>query len=151
MKTLKTLFCLLLCLTSAAAFAQKSDQAKPTLFTAYPETIQLSKNILHNTMNSSEGEQVIVAFTNEFRFKGTVISNRKKYDNLQSVMIKSAAFGNSIFQLSRITNPDKSFSYTGRIINPDALDGYEIKKDVNNNYSFTKFETKKILQDCSFK
>ncbi|MBS1744185.1 MAG: hypothetical protein JST81_14225 [Bacteroidetes bacterium] len=150
MKTLKTLFSLLLCLTTAVAFSQKSDQGKQKFFASYPESIQLSKNILQNTMNASEGEEVIVSFTSDFRFKGTVISNLKKYDNLQSVMIKSPVFGNAIFQLSRITNPDKSFSYTGRIINPEAADGYEIKKDKYDNYSFVKFETKRILQDCSF-
>lgn len=149
MKTLKTLLSLLLCLTTAAAFSQKTDQAKPKLFAGFPETIQLSKNILQNTMKVNEGEEVIVAFTNEFHFKGTVISNLQKYDNLQSVMIKSAVFGNSIFQLSRITNKDNSISYVGRIINPDAFDGYEIKKDEADQYSFVKFETRRKLEDCS--
>ena len=150
MKTFKTLFSLLLCLTTAVTFAQKSDQPRPKLFVGFPEKIQLSKNILQNTLNANEGEQVIVAFSNDFHFKGTVLSNLKKYDNLQSVMIKSPAFGNAIFQLSRMTNKDNSISYSGRIINPDALDGYEIKKDKDDNYSIVKFETKNILQDCSF-
>ena len=65
-------------------------------------------------------------------------------------MIKSPSFGNAIFQLSKITNEDNSISYAGRIINPDAFDGYEIKKDKEDNYSFKKFETKKILEDCSY-
>ncbi|MEO8770766.1 MAG: hypothetical protein ABI402_11790 [Ferruginibacter sp.] len=150
MKTLKTLFSLLLCLTTAATFAQKSEQARPKVFAGFPEKIQLSKNILQSTINVNEGEEVIVAFSNDFHFKGTVISNLKKYDNLQSVMIKSPAFGNSIFQLSRITNKDNSISYSGRIINPGIADGYEIKKDKDDNYSIVKFETKNILQDCSF-
>ena len=150
MKTLKGIFSLLLCLTTAAAFSQKSDQVRPKLFAAYPESIQLSKNILQNTMNSSEGEVVVVAFSDDFHFKGTVISNQKKYDNLQCVMIKSPAFGNAIFQLTRITNNDKTFSYNGRIIHSEAADGYEIKTDKDNNYYFAKFETKNILQDCSF-
>lgn len=150
MKTYKTLLSLLLCLTTAAAFSQKLDQSRPKLFAGYPETIQLSKNILQNTLNAAEGEEVIVAFTSDFRFKGMVISNQKKYDNLQSVIIKSPAFGNAVFQLSRIVNEDKTISYAGRIINPNAFDGYEIKKDQNNNYSFIKFETAKILQDCSY-
>jgi hypothetical protein len=150
MKTLKTLFSLLLCLTTAATFAQKSDQARPKLFAGFPENIQLSKTILQKTLNANEGEEVIVAFSNEFHFKGTVLSNLKKYDNLQSVMIKSPAFGNAIFQLSRIINKDKTVSYSGRIINPGIADGYEINKDKDDNYSFVKFETKNILQDCSF-
>jgi len=149
MKTFKKLLSVILCLATVTAFSQKTDQSAPKLFAAFPETIQLSKNILHSTINASEGEQVIVAFSNEFRFKGTVLSNLQKYDNLQSVMIKSASFGNSIFQLSKITNEDKSISYTGRIINPDAFDGYEIKKDNKDNYSFIKFETRHKIEDCS--
>ncbi|MEO6669620.1 MAG: hypothetical protein ABIN36_09115 [Ferruginibacter sp.] len=150
MKTLKTLFSLLLCLTTAATFAQRSDQAKPKVFAAFPEKIQLSKNILQNIINANEGEEVIVAFSNDFHFKGTVLSNLKKYDNLQSVMIRSASFGNAIFQLSAMINKDKTVSYSGRIINPAIADGYVIKKDVDDSYSIVKFETKNILQDCSF-
>ncbi|MEO7522864.1 MAG: hypothetical protein ABIT58_02155 [Ferruginibacter sp.] len=77
MKTAKLIFSMLLCLTMAASFAQKSEQAKQKFFTAYPESIQLSKNILQNTMNASEGEMVVVGFSNDFNFKGTVISNLK--------------------------------------------------------------------------
>ena len=150
MKTLKTLFSLLLCLTTAATFAQKSDPTRPKAFAGFPDKISLSKNILQNTLNASQGEEVIVAFSNDFHFKGIVLSNLKKYDNLQSVMIKSPAFGNAVFQLSKITNKDKSISYSGRIINPDIADGYELKKDKDDNYSIVKFETKNILQDCSF-
>lgn len=150
MKTCKAILSLLLCLTTAAAFSQKSDHARPKLFAGYPETIQLSKNILQNTLNAAEGEEVIVPFTSNFRFKGTVISNQKKYENLQAVIIKSPAFGNALFQLSRMINDDKTISYAGRIINPNAFDGYEIKKGQDGNYSFIKFETAKILQDCNY-
>ena len=148
MKNLKTLIVLLLCLTTAATYAQSSS--KQRLFANYPETIKLSKNILQNTLTVSEGEEVVITFSNEFSFKGTVLSNVKKYDNLQSVMVRSAAFENAILQLSRIINEDKSISYSGRIINPEAADGYQIKKDKDNNYSLVKFETSKILQDCSY-
>ena len=148
MKTLKTLFVLLLCLTTAATRAQPASKQK--LFTNYPETIQLSKNILQNALTVNEGEEVVITFSNEFSFKGTVLSNQKKYDNLQSVMIRSAVFKNAILQLSRIINADKSISYAGRIINPEAGDGYQVKKGKDNTYSLVKFETNKILQDCSY-
>jgi hypothetical protein len=72
-----------------------------------------------------------------------------KYQNLQSVLIRSEQFENALLQVSKITNNDKSISYVGRIINQNALDGYEIKKDLANNYRLQKFETKSILQDCS--
>jgi hypothetical protein len=149
MKTLKTLVLLLLCLSTVTAYSQKTS-IKPTLFSKYPESIQLSKNILQNTLNANEGEEVVISFSGDFRFKGIVLSNIKKYDNLQSVIIRSAFFGNAVLQVTRITNEDKTVSYTGRIINPNAADGYQIKKDKNDNYSFEKFETNTILQDCSY-
>lgn len=150
MKTYKLFLSLLLCLTSAAVFSQKTDRQKPALFAAFPDMIQLSTNILQHTINASEGEEIIVAFSDDFRFKGTVISNIQKYQNMQCVMIKSPAYGNSIFQLTKTVNEDKTVSYFGRIINPEALDGYEIKKDMNNTYSFIKFATKQKLEDCSY-
>jgi hypothetical protein len=146
----KLLLVLLLSLTYVASFSQKTDAQKPKLFANYPETIDLSKNTLQNTFNATQGQDITVAFSDNFHFQGTVLSNEVKYANLQCVIIQSAAFGNSIFQLSKLTNDDNTITYTGRIINPDAFDGYQVKKDNNNNYTFQKFETKNILQDCSY-
>ena len=150
MKTFKLPVCLLLCLISATAFSQKINTARPVLFSSFPDEMQISKSILQNTFNVKEGQQVTVAFSDKFHFSGTVLSNQKKYDNLRAVMIKSPMYGNAIFQLSRIINEDNSVSYAGRIINPDAFDGYEIKRGMNDNYTFKKFQTKKILEDCSY-
>jgi hypothetical protein len=63
------------------------------------------------------------------------------------LMIRSSENSHSIFQLSKITNNDKSISYTGRIINSDAADGYVIKNN-DGIYSLQKFETDKILEPC---
>ena len=150
MKTLKTTLSLLLCLTTAAAFSQKFEKVQPKLFDGYPAVMPLSTSLLQKTFNAKQGQQVTVDFSNNFHFTGTVLNNQRKYDNLQTVMIKSTSFGNSIFTLSEVINPDKTISYKGRIINPDAFDGYEIKKDAKDNYSFAKFETNKILQPCSY-
>ena len=67
-----------LSLTIEGTHIAKNIQEKQKLFSAYPETIVLSKNILQNTLNATEGEEVVVAFSNDFRFKGTVISNKRK-------------------------------------------------------------------------
>ena len=86
------------------------------------------------------GETISLSFSEEFAYTGTVLSNEIKYNNLQSVIIKSAAYQNSLLQLSKITNTDNSFSYVGRIINPEAADGFELKKE-NNSYRLQKIET----------
>jgi uncharacterized protein YdeI (BOF family) len=82
-------------------------------------------------------------------FNGTVTGNTVKYSNLQSVTIKLPEFDNLIFSISKITNDDKTVTYVGRIINKKYADGYELKKDASNNYQFVKFETDKLIPECS--
>ncbi|MBU9937672.1 MAG: hypothetical protein KTQ13_13540, partial [Ferruginibacter sp.] len=72
-----------------------------------------------------------------------------KYDNLQSAVIKSAAYHNSIFSISRITNKDNTVSYVGRIVNKNYFDGYELKRDAAGNYRLVKMETDRAIPDCS--
>jgi hypothetical protein len=120
----KTVFFVLCTILSATSFAQ----TKPTLFDAYPETISIN-------------------LSSNFKFAGTVISNQQKYDNLQTIMIRSSENSQSVFQISKITNKDNSISYAGLIINQDAADGYVIKNN-NGIYSLQKFESGKILQPC---
>ena len=149
MKIRSTILSLLLCLTTAAAFSQKSTSGKPQVFAAYPNSIAVAENILQNMFTAIPGETISLSFSEEFAYTGTVLSNDIKYNNLQSVIIKSAAYQNSLLQLSKITNTDNSFSYVGRIINPEAADGFELKKE-NNSYRLQKIETEKVLQDCSY-
>lgn len=83
-------------------------------------------------------------------FEGKVVSNENKYDNLQSMIIRSNNMGNTLFQLSKIINKDKSITYVGRIMNPDALEVYEIKNDVAGNYRLQRIDLDNILQDCRY-
>jgi hypothetical protein len=149
MKIRSTILILLLCLATGAAFSQKSTSGKPRIFAALPNSIDIAENILLNTFTAIPGETITLSFSDQFGYSGTVLSNEIKYANLQSVIIKSAAYQNSLFQLSKITNTDNSFTYVGRIVNPEAADGFEIKKE-NNSYRFQKIETEKIIQDCSY-
>ena len=99
-------------------------------------------------MSYKNGETVSIAFNEQLVFKGEVISNEMKYHNLQSVLIRSQNFENTLLQISRISEEASEARYVGRIINPDAVDGYELKKDNQNNYSIEKFEISSLLQDC---
>lgn len=148
MKTCKSILCMLFILSSVSTFAQAQEKAK-ALFAQFPQTIQLSDNILDGTIKASAGEEVIIAFSRDFRFRGTVISNESRYANMQTVLIRSEAFDNAVFQLSRISNDDKTYSYSGRIMQATATDGYEVKKDANNAYCIQKIETSRIMEPCS--
>ena len=139
-------FMLLLTLVCSAGMAQKTDN-RPQLFAAYPKSLPLDAALISNTLTYKEGTTVSVVLSPDFTFTGTVISNKNKYDNLQTVMIR-AADNQTVFQVSRISNSDKTILYAGRIINTNAADGYEIKNK-DGLYSLQKFETARILQPCT--
>ena len=149
MKNLTTAVILLLITSCNFAFAQKSENSAKEIFSKFPVKINITQNLLNTTMNAKSGESVAVSFNPDFIFNGVVLSNEKVLYNLQTVIIKSPAFDNALFQLSKITNPDQTESYVGRIINVEASDAYLIAKDDTNNYQLEKIELKSILQDCS--
>jgi hypothetical protein len=128
---------------TATSFAQ----TKQKLFVEYPETISLSEPIITEALSYNKGATVSISLSSNFTFAGTVISNQQKYENLQTIMIRSIENNASIFQISKITNKDNSITYAGLIINKDAADGYVIKNN-NGIYSLQKFETDKILESC---
>ena len=151
MKTLKQIiFVLFIGLCTTSAQAQKSKDVKKSLFTEFPGSIEISKNTLKNTLVSIPGELVSIPFNEKFIFTGKVLSNEMKYADLQTMVIKSEEFPNTLFQLSKILNKDNSISYVGRIMNNEALEVYEIKNYLADNYSLQKIDLDKILQDCSY-
>ncbi len=141
----RSMLFMLLTLSCLTGLAQKTDN-RPTLFAAYPEKLNLDGYLINTTFNYTEGATVSVPFSAEFHFNGKVLSNEQVFKNLQTVMIRSED-NNTMFQISRITNDDKSITYTGRILNVKAADGYEIKSN-NGAYFLQKFETRKIFEPC---
>ena len=146
----KPLLMLVLCLATAVSYSQQRPDARPKLFAALPENIQVNKLALQDAFSFFEGQNATITLANNLVFSGVVISNEVKYSNLQNIIIKSASLNNALLSLSKIINPDKSITYTGRIINNKAFDGFEIKRNEVGEYSLQKFETGRILQDCSY-
>ncbi len=145
----KTMLLLMVCLcTYAASNAQQNTQAKPSLFAAYPSTLNITETCLQNIFRLVKEQETVIDFGNNLLLPCKVISNEVKYNNLQTVIIRSSAFDNAMFQVSKITNPDQTVVYTGRIINEKAADGFEIKKAANGLYQLKKFETDRVLEAC---
>jgi hypothetical protein len=140
---------LLFTLFTVAANAQGSTGSKPKIFAAFPATIICSEQELGKAFSTAVDQNISLSFSNNLLFNGTVTGNIAKYSNLQSVTIKLPEFDNVIFSISKITNDDKTVTYVGRIINKKYADGYELKKDASNNYQFIKFETDKLIPECS--
>lgn len=146
MKTLSKLsFAVLLSVCSIASFAQIKD-TRQKLYAAFPQTINVDKSTFTNVLQTTVGGSVSLSLTNDFIFRGTVIGNFTKYNNLQTVIVQSTENKQSIFQISKIEQ-ENNVTYTGRILNDGAADGYEIKNN-NGTYFLQKFETLQLLDPC---
>ena len=147
----RNLFLLLCVICSAVVHAQNPSGTKPSLFNNFPAKVICSEQELGRVFNSTANQDISLSFSDNFIFSGKVTSNVVKYANLQTAIIKSPAFGDAIFVLSKITNTDRTTGYVGRIINKNYFDGYELKKDASNNYQLIKIETDKVIPDCTQK
>ena len=134
--------------TFLATNGYSQTASKPKQFSNFPDVINCTESALSNIFNATPGQNISVSFSDNFSFAGDVVNNVVKYSNLQSAVIKSPAFHNSIFSVSRITNRDNSISYVGRIINKNYFDGYELKKNATGNYQLIKVETDRVIPDC---
>ena len=137
---------LAICLTAMLANAQEQPAAKAA-FNNLSAEIAIDPAALFTALQANKGDQVNIPFSKEFSFNGNVISNENVYDNLQTIIIKSADYNNAVMQISKqvINN---SISYTGRIFGQESTDGYHIKQDAEGNYHLQKFELALIRQDC---
>jgi hypothetical protein len=145
-----TTMLLLFTIITATGFSQlAASNPRPKLFAAFPESIDCSPSELARIFTIAEGQQANVSFAGSFAFSGTVSSNVVKFSNLQTVVIKSPAFSNAIFHVSKRLKADNSIVYVGRIINEAFADGYELKRDAAGNYRLQKIETEKVMPDCN--
>jgi len=138
---------LLLSFIVTTGFCQNNNP-KPKQFSDFPETINCSEQELTKVFSASPGQTISLAFSNNFTFTGNVTSNLAKYANLQSAVVVSPGYFNTIFSVSKITNNDGSISYVGRIINKNYFDGFELKKNASGIYQLKKVETDRVIQDC---
>ena len=139
---------LLLTLSATTVFSQTSGAPKPKQFDNYPDVINCSESELSKVFTSAAGSNIDFSFSNSFLFSGAVTSNVVKYSNLQSAVVRSPLFNNTIFSISKIINSDNTITYVGHIINKNYFDGYELKKNAVGNYQLIKIETDKVIPDC---
>ena len=143
------LLLLLFTLTTAVGFSQTGPSIKPRQFSSFPDIINCTEEQLGSIFNTAPGQAISLSFSGNFIFSGDVVNNVVKYSNLQTAVIRSAVFDNTIFSISKITNKDNSITYIGRIINKKYFDGYELKKNFSGSYQLVKMETDRVIEDCS--
>ncbi len=145
----RTMLLFLLCLTTAAVTAQSTNPPRTAAFSNQAQSIFLSESTLSNAMLFTKGQQATIQLGDSFTFPGEVISNDQVYYNLQTIIVRSAAFNNALLQISRQTNEDKSVDYVAQIFGNKTTDGFQLKKSSDGTYVLQKFETDVILQDCN--
>ncbi len=126
----------------------QTNELKPKQFSNFPEIINCSEDELSKAFMAVPGQDISLTFSNNFIFTGSVKSNLARYSNLQSVVIVSPDYSNTIFNVSKISNADGTTSYVGRIINKNYFDGFELKKNASGTYQLKKVETDRVIQDC---
>jgi hypothetical protein len=131
----------LLSFTAMTVFSQ--NNSKPKQFNNFPATINCSE-----VFNATAGQVISLSFSDNFSFSGSVKSNIVKYANMQTAVVVSPAFSNTIFSVSKITMNDGTINYLGRIINKSYFDGFELKKNASGNYQLVKMETDRLMPDC---
>jgi hypothetical protein len=141
----KVMLGMILSLTASAASAQTDPKAE---FDGYPGTVAVDPTIFTTATEYPEGSEVTIPIAVNFPVTGTVICNQKRFGGIQTVIIQTK--DNTLLQITITTNSDKTINYGGRIMNPSASEGYQLKNN-NGSYSFEKYETAKVFQPCAYK
>ena len=111
---------------------------KPKVFADLPERFKANLSDLTSLLDLSAGAPVNVNIAPGLLLKGTVISTSNPANTtFKSVVIKTTARRESTLTFTRVTKPDGSISYIGRMISKEAGDVLEIVKD-GNDYVFRK-------------
>ncbi len=146
MKSLLT--CAILLVLATSPFTSKAQNTpRPNLFDGFPNVINCANTELDKAFTSPEGNSVLLSFSNNIIFSGEISSATQRYTNLKSVVIKLNNLQGAILAISKRINDDNSISYVGRIVNEQFADGFELKKDANNNYFLNKIKLDDILQE----
>jgi len=133
-------------LVSYSSNAQILTSNRQNYFNKYAERLPANVSELEKAFSTEEGGKVKINFGN-FSFIGIVTSSVKRYENLQSIVVKSPDLNNTLLAISRRINDDKTISYVGHIINEKYADGFELRKDNNGSYAMNKIKTDALIED----
>jgi len=131
------------------AFASKAQEAKQTLFSAYPASITSKSNLFEKALLAKEGQHIVIPVSENFSISGTVVSNVFKYGKMQTVVIRSDVFEGALLLISKNNLPSQKVVVTGRLISPRASDGYQIKQNEDGAFVFEKIDAGRLLETCA--
>lgn len=114
------------------------------LFDAVPEHVQFQNKLIEDIFLMNVGTSVEIKFSQNFRITGIIKTNKKVYENLQTVVIECTNYNNAKLFVSKSIDTDKSIKYVGRIISRTSQDGFEIKSDIASS-SLKKINLKDMI------
>jgi len=121
------------------------DYNKARLFEEIPQKIQLKVSDMESLFDFSVGTSVTAKFSKDFYLHGTVMS--KSIDaTVKAVIIKATNKKGAVFTFTKITKPDGSSLYKGRILSRDNSDAFEIVKE-NDQYILQKKNYYEIVSE----
>ena len=154
MKVLKTsLIGVLFCVCYSGAFAQdklplnEPDYNKPHLFSDLPKKMKLRISDMEGLLDLPVGASVKTFLSDHFNFHGTVVSKSDAGSTtVKSVVIKSTNRKGATLSFTRVTNPDGTIKYLGRVMSFKNGDAYEIVQE-GDEYIFQKKNLYDIINE----
>ena len=114
------------------------------MFDGLPETAKFLPSAIEGLFNLNPGAAVDVKFTQGFHVTGLVKSNKKVYDNLQTIVIESSNYKANLF-ISKTMDQDNKIKYVGRMLGRGFQDGIELNMDNAGNNIIKKINLKEMI------
>jgi hypothetical protein len=132
-------------LTFTFVFTVMFSSAKAQkMFDALPETAKFLPSVVEGIFNLNPGSAVDVKFTQGFHVTGVIKSNKKVYDNLQTIVIESSNYKANLF-ISKTIDQDNKVKYVGRMLGRGFQDGIELNMDNAGNNIIKKINLKDMI------
>jgi hypothetical protein len=132
-------------LTFTFVFTVMFSNAKAQkMFDALPETAKFLPSVVEGIFNLNPGSAVDVKFTQGFHVTGVIKSNKKVYDNLQTIVIESSNYKANLF-ISKTIDQDNKVKYVGRMLGRGFQDGIELNMDNAGNNIIKKINLKDMI------
>ena len=142
-----TIICILLSYAASAQVATAPLNQHPIekagLFNNLPEQLTCSSSTLQqffsaNTNNRfSKDQNNQLMLNSQLPIEGVVLEKVVVSPQQLSINIRCSNLQNALLNISRITQPDGSYKYTGRIVSPNHGDILFLKEE-KGQYSFVK-------------
>lgn len=141
----KGILCFIVAFSCISIFAQKGfpvrepDMNRPRQFSNLPQQLNCNIAELESLLKNETGKTISLVISDNLTFRGVISSmaTNKESVEVQSVVVRSTNFPGSVLSFSKISLPDGSVRYTGRIISFQHADAYEINLE-NDQYVLTK-------------